>query len=324
MEFWKANQVESTRKYGRRKVWRLRCWWNRRYRAFVSIPRFAQKLVIYPFFRFLAKEDPLPYEPSNEKFVSRLLKVFVHEGEKEFHDSWHTGLPMDDQISDKHVPIVFTEMFFPLSQTDRVIKLLHEFFNPSNEEDAKGMRRTGAFAFEIYPGHESPFWLSPCFKQPSVRLDVFWFNARAVNDRLTRDTFFEQFWTLLRENRIDFRLHWGKYMPKQDSDETRTAEASYLAAQYPEQTWKAFKKLRQEVDGDGIFLSKYWKDRLGIDAPFPYYAPPQPLEDMRERRWMRRTWEDTLLPLFARIEKLGRRAWIRVLVGGIHAVFQAE
>ncbi len=322
VEFWKANQREPTRNWGRRMVWQLQGWSKRRYRPFVSIPRFAQKLVIFPFFNFLAKEDPLPYERRNEELVSGLLKLFVREGKKEFHDSWHTGLPLDNQISDRHVPMVFTELFFPISQTDKLIKVLDEFFNHPDEEETRGMKRTGAFAFELYPGHQSDFWLSPCFGQRSIRLDVFWFSTRGCEDRHTRDSFFEQFWKLLRAHQLDFRPHWGKYMPRQDTEETRKAEARYLAARYPEKTWNAFLALRRKVDQEGIFLSRYWKERLGIEDASPSYPPPPPLVDGRKRRRVTRYWVDTLLPRWTRVENLGRRAWIRVLLGSSRVLFR--
>jgi hypothetical protein len=120
------------------------------------------------------------------------------------------------------------------------------------------MGRTGAYAFEIYPGHESRFWMSPSHGRHSCRLDVFWFHTKA--DRATREAFFERFWGLMRQEGIDFRVHWGKYLPPSRS----VAGAEYLRSQYP--MWGRFMQVRKRMDPDGLFLSTYWKEHLGVFA----------------------------------------------------------
>ncbi|WP_158501890.1 FAD-binding protein [Vitiosangium sp. GDMCC 1.1324] len=234
-------------------------------RPFVSVPRVLQWLFINPFFNFIA-EDGLPFEGRTEKLVRRVLNLFLRDGEETFQDFWFRALPMDDQISDRQMPTVFSELFIDITQADKVMALLQEYFNPRSDEtealtDAQGMNRTGAYAFEVYPGCRSPFWMSPSYGRDSIRLDVFWFRAAA--DRKTREAFFERFWNLLREAGIDFRAHWGKYLPPPGSK----AGADYLRSQYP--MWDRFLELRRRMDPQDLFLTTYWKEHLGLAAPAP-------------------------------------------------------
>ncbi|MFL5354904.1 D-arabinono-1,4-lactone oxidase [Archangium sp.] len=257
VELWTAHRAGDERKW-------LRCLVSRRFkrRPFVSVPRVFQWLIIHPFYKFIAEEG-LPYVEATERLVRRVLNLFSRDGVKTFRDSWFQALPMDNGVSDKHLPTVFTEMFFDLEQTARVLEVLHKYFNPCSDEsealkDAAGMGRTGSFAFEIYPGHRSRFWMSPSYKRHSCRLDVFWFHTKA--DRATREAFFERFWGLMRQEGIDFRVHWGKYLPPVRS----AAGAEYLRSQYP--MWGRFMQVRKRMDPDGIFLSTYWKEHLGVFA----------------------------------------------------------
>lgn len=238
-------------------------------RPFVSVPRVLQWLIINPFYNFIA-DDGLPYEPSTEKLVRRLLKLFLREGEQPFRDAWFRALPMDDQVSDKHMPTDFTELFIDIDQADKVMTILKEYFSPGSDEsealkDAEGMGRTGAYAFEIYPGCRSRFWMSPSYGRHSLRLDVFWFRTGA--DRREREAFFDRFWCLLREKNIDFRVHWGKYQPSPGAH----ADARYLSMQYP--MWERFMQLRRLMDPDDLFLSTYWKEHLGLGEPEARHEP---------------------------------------------------
>jgi D-arabinono-1,4-lactone oxidase len=78
-------------------------------------------------------------------------------------------------------------------------------------------------------------------------------------------SFFPQFWTLLRDHGIPFRLHWGKEQPPSAPHDRGWLE--YFRARYPR--WADFLALRAELDPDGVFLTGYWRDRLGLwdEAP---------------------------------------------------------
>jgi hypothetical protein len=276
VELWTAHRDERRRH-------RLLCFRKRfKRRPFVAVPRILQSLFVNPFYNFLA-EDGLPYKGSTERLVRRVMNLLVRTGEKTFRDAWYEALPMDNQISDKHMPTVFIELFIDICQTDRVLSVLRDYFNPQDGKglkDAEGMGRTGAFAFEIYPGHKSRFWMSPSHGRNSIRVDVFWFNTKA--DQSLRDAFFERFWRLLRQEGIDFRMHWGKYLPPASS----VAGAEYLCTQYP--MWGRFMQVRKRMDPDGIFLSTYWKEHLGIfasmlDRPEPSRVLPLPASDSGPR-----------------------------------------
>lgn len=257
VELWTAHRVGGARRW-------MQGLFTRRFkrRPFVEVPRIAQWLIINPFYNFLAEEG-LPYVEATERLVRRVLNLFTRNGVKTFRDAWFQALPMDNPVSDKHLPTVFTELFFDIGQTARVLQVLQKYFNPCSHEsealrDAAGMGRTGSYAFEIYPGHSSRFWMSPSYGRHSCRLDVFWFHTKA--DRATREAFFERFWSLMRQEGLDFRAHWGKYLPPARSG----AGAEYLRAQYP--MWGRFMQVRKRMDPDGIFLSSYWKEHLGIFA----------------------------------------------------------
>jgi FAD/FMN-containing dehydrogenase len=275
VEHWRAARHEDRRARARRYSERVRGWYGRvstrrfKRRPFVSVPRVAQWLIANPFYNFLAR-DGLPYEPRTERLVCRVLNTFVRKGRKPFRDFWHEALPMDNQVSYKHMPTDFTEMFIDISRADEVTKVLMEFFcpdprsDPDGCEDARGMRRTGAYAFEIYAGYRSDFWISPAYgANHSFRLDVFWFRSSDQD----RERFFNQFWKLLRDRGINFRMHWGKYLPMQGSSEW----AQYLSEQYPMR--ERFMEVRRKMDPDEIFLSTYWRLHLGIPGAHPARVP---------------------------------------------------
>jgi D-arabinono-1,4-lactone oxidase len=72
--------------------------------------------------------------------------------------------------------------------------------------------------------------------------------------------FFPQFWELLRDQEIPFRLHWGKEMPPSSPGDQRWVQL--LAGRYPR--WQDFLALRAALDPEGVFLTGYWRDRLGL------------------------------------------------------------
>jgi D-arabinono-1,4-lactone oxidase len=76
------------------------------------------------------------------------------------------------------------------------------------------------------------------------------------DDPAIKGGYYTQFWELLRENDIPFRLHWGKYLPEYDYK----GWVDYFKSQYPK--WDDFLNLREARDPKNIFLTKYWKRHL--------------------------------------------------------------
>jgi FAD/FMN-containing dehydrogenase len=119
--------------------------------------------------------------------------------------------------------------------------------------DAGGLKATGAYATEIYAATASDFWLDPSYKQPMIRIDVFWFSKNA-GDPAIKGGFFEQFWQLLKP--FGFRLHWGKFLPEYDYPEW----VQYYHEQLPR--LQDFLALRERMDPQNLFLTDYWKRHL--------------------------------------------------------------
>ena len=64
--------------------------------------------------------------------------------------------------------------------------------------------------------------------------------------------FLPQFWDALEP--FGYRLHWGKLLPPPNP--------AKLTARQPDfAKWKA---VRERVDPGNVFLTKYWKDQLGL------------------------------------------------------------
>lgn len=195
--------------------------------------------------------------------IDTVLGLFVTTGAdgapatQHFEDRGFLGLPMDNQMDDLLMPTWFTELWFPFTPGDgkvqQVISKLKEVFNADGTPE--GMyRATGAFAFELYAGKaERTFFLSPAAGEQNVfRVDVFWFGTNAA-DPVT--DFFPQFWDALEP--LGYRLHWGKFLPTPDA-----AHRDRLTKRYPDfAKWDA---VRRRVDPTQLFLTRYWKDHLGL------------------------------------------------------------
>jgi len=174
-------------------------------------------------------------------------------------EAWH-GLPMDNESDDDLLPIAFTEAWVPLGRTKQVMLLLREYFT-SPADVHESYRRTGLFAWELYAAKPTPFWMSASHEQDEewrdgvFRIDPFWFAGTPVDPS---ETFYLQFWELLRDNDIPFRLHWGKYQPAPDAG--AGGWVAYFRSQYPR--WNDFLALRAERDPHGTFLTSYWRERI--------------------------------------------------------------
>jgi len=151
-------------------------------------------------------------------------------------------LPMDNRVDDKLVPTDFTEIWIPLSQTAEVMRRLRTFYKQ------KGYAATGSYSCELYAAKRSDFWMSPSYGDDVFRVDVFWFG---YNESDPAVSYYPQFWKLLQD--LPCRFHWGKYMP---------VNPQYLKKQYPQ--WEAFMALRAKHDPNQIFVTDYWRQRLGI------------------------------------------------------------
>jgi hypothetical protein len=166
-----------------------------------------------------------------------------------FMDYTYSSLPMDNNANDIMMGTEFTEIWIPLQDTARAMKLLDEMFTKDK------FKATGYYSTELYAGKQSSFWLSPAFERDVLRIDFFWFTTNEGNPA-NKDGFFAQFWEELRKQDIPFRLHWAKFLPEYDYENW----AAYLKAQYPR--WDDFMSLREKRDPKNIFLNNYWSLHL--------------------------------------------------------------
>jgi hypothetical protein len=195
--------------------------------------------------------------------IDKLLSALVSLGPdgapvvQEFQDVWYRGLPLDNGIDDLLMPTSFTELWIPFSEAggevDKAIAALRKLFDADGT--ARGcFKATGPFAVEIYAAKpESRFALSPANgARHALRINVFWFGYNAGDPG---SQFYPQFWRALEG--LDYRLHWGKVLPRPDQ-----LAPSTLLARFPR--WEAFKRVRAQHDPHDIFLTDYWRSHLGL------------------------------------------------------------
>ncbi len=186
------------------------------------------------------------YDAILPMITETLVPVNPPSGPQKFQDHSWSGLPMDNQMNDKVMPVWFTELWIPISKTQVVMKALKKFY-------AQGPKQTGAFCCEIYAAKKSNCWLSPSYGSDVVRFDVFWFGNNKENPG---DAFYPQYWKALAP--FGFRPHWGKFLP----DPKGAQGVRYLKKQYPK--WNNWMKLRKQLDPHGLFLNDYWRAHLGV------------------------------------------------------------
>ncbi|HEU4558449.1 MAG TPA: D-arabinono-1,4-lactone oxidase, partial [Longimicrobium sp.] len=191
------------------------------------------------------------------------------DGPQKFQDYAWQGLPMDNQANDVLVPTEFTEAWLPAQHSAKAMTLLQDYFNAApNDHDA--LKRTGTYAWELYGAKPTPLWLacshtdgSDEWKDGVLRIDLYWF---ANNPGDPAEVFYPQFWDLLHNAGIPFRLHWGKFQPIYPKGDRKWVD--FFRSQYPR--WDDFLALRQQKDPNNIFLNDYWRARFGLwDAPRP-------------------------------------------------------
>jgi hypothetical protein len=212
-------------------------------------------------------EDEIP------AFFPKLLEIFIQlDSEKPgaekgqpqyFRDFSWLGLPMDNEADDVLLGTAFTEIWVPLPRTQEVMNLLRCYF-AEPKDDHEAYRRTGLDGWELYAAKPTPFWMSAShtsgedeWKDGAFRIDPYWFAANAGDPA---QTFYPQFWELLRSKGVPFRLHWGKYQPVYNAGDKSWVD--FFKAQYPR--WDQFLALRASRDPAATFLTKYWRDRFGL------------------------------------------------------------
>jgi hypothetical protein len=201
--------------------------------------------------------------------LNRVLPLDEHKpgmrrGEPQsFRDWGWQGLPMDNQASDVLLGCRFTELWVPLPRAAEVVRIVRAYL-AAPAAPRESYHRSGLFAYELYGAPPATGWLHPGqsvgedeWREGAMRLDVYWF---ADNGEDPLERFLPQFWELLRDHAVPFRLHWGKEMPA--SSPTDRAWVELLAARYPH--WAEFLALRAQLDPDEVFLTEYWRDRLGL------------------------------------------------------------
>ncbi len=186
-----------------------------------------------------------------------LFNGFTKKGaETTFNDYYWRSLCMDNTVSDGLLGTEFTEIWVPIGRAEAVMNLYQEMF------DKGGYSATGYFSTEIYGGPPSSGWMHPGytdgsdeFKDGTVRIDVYWFrdNSGIPN---TDEAFLDQYWEVLRDAGIPFRLHWGKFVPRYEFADW----AAHYKTNLPR--FQDFLDLREQRDPDGIFYTNYWKKRL--------------------------------------------------------------
>ena len=194
--------------------------------------------------------------------IDTLLDPFVSSGKdgapatQEFCDRGFMGLPLDNQMDDLLMPTWFTELWIPFTPGDgrlqETITRLRKLFDADGT--AQGCyAATGGFAFELYVAkRDDHFFLSPASGSHAFRVDVFWFGNNAGNPVAE---FYPQFWNALEP--LGYRLHWGKFLPAPDLARPDRITKLYAG-------WERWQAVRERVDPDGVFLTRYWRDHLGL------------------------------------------------------------
>lgn len=194
------------------------------------------------------------------RLFGRLLPVFqpmTKPGkETRFKDWYWRSLCMDNTVSDGLLGTEFTEIWVPVHHARTVMNLYREMFEDN------GDRATGYFSTEVYGGPPSRGWMHPGytdgiddFRDGAVRIDVYWYrdNAGIPN---ADEGFLEQYWEVLRDRAIPFRLHWGKFIPRFDFADW----AAFYRSNLPR--FDDFMALRAARDPDDLFFTEYWRLRL--------------------------------------------------------------
>lgn len=221
--------------------------------------------VLEPFAQVMGREIPTIFP--------KLLGTFItldsdKDGDQKgqpqrFQDYGWSGLPMDNGADDQLVPTEFSELWVPLRRAQEVMTILHTYFTEP-EDDHAAYRRTGLYAWELYAAKPTSNWMAAShtsgedeWSEGALRIDPYWF---AANPGDPAEVFYPGVWTLMRDHQIPFRLHWGKFQPVIQAPDRDWVD--FFKAQYPR--WDDFLAMRAQRDPDGVFLTRYWRDRFGL------------------------------------------------------------
>lgn len=243
------------------------------YTAIVTWPDSVNAFIKNPFLaKIVTTVVGWIYTPFILPFV---INLFVQNDNKKpggkpqsFWDSWWRGLPMDNQMDDRLMPVLFTELWIPIEETQRVMNALNNFY------DKGGYAATGFFSNEIYGAKKSRFWMSPAYKRDVIRVDIFQFGKGSASPY----DFYTQYWELLKP--FSFRAHWAKYLPGSPSDKQSLKEWKEYFRSQNQERWDDFMKLRDQFDPKQVFVNKYWRTRLQIlpISDSDYVPEPRPLQ----------------------------------------------
>jgi len=210
----------------------------------------SQKLgqLLMGLFLFISE---FPFLRDSAEFFATIVNLIVEvdsdKGGQKFRDLWW-GLSMDNQISDKLVPLYFMELWLPIEQAKEIFEVMQSYFK------VKGLAACGHFCNEFYSAKKSPFWLSQGYGRDSLRINFNFFKKAQEENGVDPHEFFKQFFVLMKEKNFSFRVHWGKLANLQD--------AEYLRGQYEKfNEWIA---LRNKRDPHKVFVTKYWADMFDI------------------------------------------------------------
>ena len=192
-------------------------------------------------------QKALPYA------IPYVLGAFVSDGTMDFWDTWMCGLPMDNQMDDLLWPTDFTELWIPVERAPDALRALRDHYRGGGDP-VTAYDHTGAFSCELYAATASPFWMSPSYQRAAFRVDVFWFGLNAGDPRTH---FYPPFWEILAP--FAFRPHWGKDLPPASPRWQR-----HYRDVFPR--LEDFLRLRATLDPRGVFLTRYWRDHLGIEG----------------------------------------------------------
>jgi D-arabinono-1,4-lactone oxidase/FAD binding domain len=190
---------------------------------------------------FLGRVTASILKPLFPMIVNLFLASGV-KGPQRFQDYWGDGVPMDNRVDYRLVPVQFSELWIPVSRANEVMTRIRDHFRDHD------ITQVGTFTVEVYPTPKNIFWMSPGYHEDVVKYDMFWFPLNKGNPATD---FYPQFWELLKD--FDFRPHWGKFLPD---------NAPELRALYPR--WNDFMQLREQMDPHQIFVTAYWRGHLGI------------------------------------------------------------